>query len=376
MSRKPIVLGDNKEKAARADTYNKRLKAVMIALTLAGIIVSSLYFFSIWHKENKGMESRLETFTELRHASLERYVSSLAQETELWASHESTTQEARRYFQIWDRLPQYDRSQLRAQYINGKDNTKASDMYVAYTTHHAKYQPSRAAFMGHHGYYDVFYFNLAGDLVYTAEKENDYGLNFSENGSEYANSGLGQVFRKARDSDVGTSVFYDFTLYAPSDGAPASFLASPMFDKSGKKMGVYAIQVSIKEFDAVMNYASGLGETGETYVVGEDLLMRNNSRLSNKPSLLLNKVDTPAVRAVLAGETVLMKGRNFVGKRTLIAGQPLEFIDTRWAVVTEMELSELRAPFKPYFWFYLIAIIFVLGFGFIQYCLLTQKQPS
>ena len=375
MTRKPIVLGNSKEKAANIKNYNKRLKVIMSVLTLAGLVVTSLFFYSIWNKENSAIESRLETFTELRHATLLRFVNSLSQETELWATQESITTEAARYFAIWERLPSHDRAMLRHQYIDGNENTKPSDMYSAYVNHHSKHQKNRAAFMNHHGYYDVFYFNLEGDLVYTVEKEDDYGRNFNE-GELYADSGLGQVFRTARDSEKGTSVFYDFTPYAPSNDAPASFLAAPMFDARGTKIGVYAIQISIEEFDEVLNYSSGLGKTGETYVVGQDMLMRNNSRLSDTPSLLVQKVDTPAVRAALAGKTVMMKGRGYTGKKTLIAAQPLKFNGTNWAVLTEMELSELRAPFRPYIWFYFMAIGFILAFGFIQYCLLTQKQTA
>ncbi len=373
MSRKPIALGNDAEKKVRVIGYNKRLKTIMILLTLGGILVTNLYFYNIWRKENNQIENRLATFTELRHATLFRFVSSLAQETELWASHESIRDEAKRYIDIWDRLPNYDRQSLREHFVDGKVNDKASDMYGAYLSQHAKHNPNRKAFMHHHKYYDVFYFNLEGDLVYTVEKENDYGLNFSQDGGKYKETGLGQVFRKALTTMEGAAVFYDFSPYAPSNDAPASFLAAPIRGTSGQTIGVYAIQISIKKFDAVMQYASGLGESGETYVVGNDRLMRNNSRLSETSTLLKKSIDNPAVTAALAGKTVMTKGVNSAGRKTLISAQPLEFNDVNWAVVTEIETAELRAPLKPYLWFYLMALGFITLFGYVQYKLLKHK---
>ena len=374
MSRKPIVLEDGTEKLLRAKHYNQRLKLALGALTLLGILVTSLYFYNIWNKENKAIERRLETFTELRHSTLSRFVNSLAKETELWASHQSTIQEAGKYFDIWDRLPPNDRKSLQDEYIGNQPNTKASDMYNAYKAHHAKHNKNRAAFMHHHGYYDVFYFNLNGDLVYTVEKEVDYGQNFVT--GPLANSGLGQVFRAARDRVSGTSVFYDYAPYSPSDNVPASFLAAPMQNTHGEKIGVYAIQVSVEKLDSILQYSSGLGKTGETYVVGQDYLMRNNSRLSSESTLLIKTMDTPAIRAALNGKTILSKNRNSNGNKTLIAAEPLEFSGIKWAVATEMELSELRAPLTPYFWFYLMTLVFVLLFGFVQYWLLKKRTSA
>ncbi len=374
MTRRPIVLGNDAEKKARELSYNKRLKAIMTALTLGGLLITSLYFYNIWRTENHRIESRLETFTELRQATLSRFVNSLAQETELWASHESVGAEAQRYIDIWERLSANERASLRAQFIDGKANMKASDMYGAYLSQHDSANANRAAFMHHHSYYDVFYFNLEGDLVYTVEKEADYGLNFSANGGgKYAQTGLAQVFRNALKSDGNAAMFYDFAPYAPSNGAPAAFIASPIKTLDGKTIGVYAIQISIEKFDAVLRYASGLGETGETYVVGTDGLMRNNSRLSDTPTLLVKTVDNPAVTAALAGKSTLTTGVNSAGHKTMIAAQPLEFSDVNWAVVTEMEMAELRAPLKPYMWFYLMAFTFITGFGFVQYRLLKHK---
>lgn len=123
----------------------------------------------------------------------------------------------------------------------------------------------------------------------------------------------------------------DFESYRPSYGAPAAFIAAPIFNKS-EFIGVLAFQLPVDEINNVMtgnrNWRSdGLGETGETYLVGQDYLMRSVSRfLVEDPkgyaktlrglgvsentinkinkygtSILEQKVQTSAARDALAG---------------------------------------------------------------------------
>ena len=44
-----------------------------------------------------------------------------------------------------------------------------------------------------------------------------------------------------------------------------------------------------------MDYTAGMGETGETYVVGEDYLMRSASRFSETSTVLQQRGETEAV---------------------------------------------------------------------------------
>ena len=66
----------------------------------------------------------------------------------------------------------------------------------------------------------------------------------------------------------------DFKRYTPSYEAPASFIASPIFD-GDKKVGVAIFQMPIDRINGVMGFRSGMGETGESYLVGPDNLVRS-----------------------------------------------------------------------------------------------------
>ena len=375
MIRRRIEIENVEHKEKETRLFNKRLKLSLLALTFIGVLVSTILFWSTWTKQNRLIEARLETFTELRHSVINRFLTSLAGETLLWSKDQKIIETAKSYFNVWDTLSTDEKDYIRDIYVNGKAADLMPGGSVTYRELHEKTHPNLKAFEAHHGYYDIFFFNLRGDLVYSVEKEADYGLNFAENGGTYSDSGLGKAFQKALiQSPNQPAIFIDFSNYAPSNDDPAAFFASPMIDKSGEKIGVYAIQVPISKFNAVMQYSSGLGSTGETYIVGPDYLMRSQSRLTEKDGVLKHSVKTDAVKQVLAGNTVLTRGKNFLGKKTVISGIPLEFNKTNWAILTEMEISELQSPLKNYVVFYWLSILFIIGFALISYWILFARK--
>ena len=70
-------------------------------------------------------------------------------------------------------------------------------------------------------------------------------------------------------------------------------------------MGAVAIQIPINQINQIMQERTGLGKTGETYLVGPDKLMRSDSFLDPKNHTVeasfarpeTGKVDTEASRA-------------------------------------------------------------------------------
>lgn len=377
MIRRRIEIENVERKREEGRLFNKRLKLSLVALTLIGVVISSLVFWNTWTRQNNLIETRLETFTELRHSVIKRFLVSLAEETQLWSTDIKITETAHAYFDIWEKMPPLERGAVRDAYVNGKPNNAPSEAILAYNDLHAQTHSNLKAFDEHHGYYDIFFFNLQGDLVYSVEKEADFGLNYSEGGGVYADSGLGEAFQAAilQGADA-SATFIDFTPYAPSGGTPAAFLASPLIDNRGEKIGVFAIQVPIDKFNAVMQYDSGLGSTGETYIVGSDYLMRSQSRLTKVDGVLKHSVETESVKQVLAGKTVLDFGRNYVGKKTIISGAPLAFNNTNWAILTEMELEELRRPLRNYIVFYWLSILFILVFSLMSYWFLFSRKAK
>ena len=146
-----------------------------------------------------------------------------------------------------------------------------------------------------YGFYDAFLIDPTGYVFYTVTKESDYQTNMVS--GRYSNSNLGRLVQQVMQSKrFGIA---DFEEYAPSNNQAASFVATPVTSADGKLLFVLALQVSITDINAVMQERTGLGETGETYLVGPDKLMRSDSRFSKTSTILKQEVDTLSVDEAL-----------------------------------------------------------------------------
>ena len=66
-----------------------------------------------------------------------------------------------------------------------------------------------------------------------------------------------------------------------SGGAPAAFMMAQMRDSAGALQGYVAFQMPLGKINEIMLRRHGMGKTGESYLVGQDGLMRSNSYLDN-----------------------------------------------------------------------------------------------
>ncbi len=151
-----------------------------------------------------------------------------------------------------------------------------------YSATHGKYHPAIKEFLEEFGYYDIFLVDIeSGNIIYSVFKEADYATSLLD--GPYANTNFAMAFKEASQAtDPSTVVLKDFDFYVPSYNAPASFIASPIYD-SGTKVGVLVFQMPVDKINGIMTgdgnwEASGLGLSGETYLVGADNRMRSISR--------------------------------------------------------------------------------------------------
>ncbi len=201
-------------------------------------------------------------------------------------------------------------------------------------------------FMDNFGFYDVFLIDAEGNVVYTVSKESDLGASLKT--GPLKESGLGKVFAKSRNQIA----FEDFSWYDPSN-EPASFIATPLIDDSGKYWGSAAFQISLNDINAIMQERTGLGKTGETYLVGPDKLMRSDSFLdpdghSVKASFAgtveKNGVDTEASREALAGKDGADVIIDYNGNPVLSAYASLSIHGIDWAIIAEIDVAEAFSP--------------------------------
>ena len=255
---------------------------------------------------------------------------------------------------------------LKAAYIRNNPNPlgekhllDAAMTGTAYDDVHARYHPWMRAHLLDNGYYDIFFFNTRGDLIYSVFKEEDFATNFARDGGEWSGTDLGAAFRGAMALESGGFAFFDFAPYAPSNDAPASFMSMPVFE-NGERIGVVAFQMPIDGINTIMSDTSGLGETGEALIVGQDRLLRNDSRYTADSDILQARLDAEAVaRTLSTGEPAFAPRVTFQGRTVGEATAAFDFAGVRWALVALQDTAERDAPI----WVMISAIGVVLLFA-------------
>ncbi len=228
--------------------------------------------------------------------------------------------------------------------VGEKLNLDRSPEACDYNRLHAVYHPRIRDFLNSFGYYDIFLFDLKGNMVYSVFKETDYATNFLD--GPYKDTNFGDVYRKCLASDEPGAVFIDdFKYYEPSYGAPASFTGSPVFH-DGEKVGVAIFQMPVDKITEIMQNAAGMGETGETYLVGHDRRMRSNSRFSEETTILTQEIITDATQAATAGKTGMGIIDDYRGIPVVSSYSPLELEGLSWVILAEMDFAEVTAPAK------------------------------
>jgi len=271
------------------------------------------------------------------------------------------------------RLMQYRYITNNPQPLGQKDLLDSLGNGTAYDNAHQRYHPAFRHFLQQFGFYDVFLIDdRTGTIVYSVFKELDFATSLRD--GPYADSGIGRVFR--RSLQLGNQrevVVEDFSPYQPSYNDHASFMATPVIAE-GRRIGTLIFQMPIERINMLMTYSrnwseAGMGETGETYLVGPDGYMRNDSRflMEEKASFLealqtagvdpavrsavaaknttigLLQVNTPGVEAALAGRSGFDTFEDYRGIRVMSAYTPLNVNGLQWAVLSEVDEQEALA---------------------------------
>lgn len=198
-----------------------------------------------------------------------------------------------------------------------------------------------AKFCQEYGYDDMLLITLKGNIVYSLKKSTDLAKNVLL--PPLNDTYLGGHFKKGLQSITMT----DFRPYAPSNNRPIAFLFAPILI-FGEVEGTVVLKLSIDSINNIMAERSGMGDTGEAYLVGPDKLMRSDSYLNlmthsvtasfNNPEV--GYVDTEASRAALNLEYGRKTTIDYRGIKVLSAYVPISLENATYALITEIDEAE------------------------------------
>ncbi|MFH8252118.1 adenylate/guanylate cyclase domain-containing protein [Microbacterium sp. B2969] len=247
----------------------------------------------------------------------------------------------------------------------------------AWSAAHAKYHEYYRAMTELQQFEDVLMIDTEGNVVYTAFKGVDLGTNLLD--GPYRLSNLADAYREVMSRNiVGDVVLSDFASYSPSVGAPAGWAVTPI-EVDDQIVGALAIELPIDRINEVMTVGgqwqdNGLGETGETYLVGRDGLMRSISReltsspqdyqaaavaaglspaaaalsVRNGDTLLQQEIVGDAVSRAQSGEDGALVERDYLGRDSIVAYGPVDIDSLGWVVVAQESVEEAMAPVEDF----------------------------
>lgn len=241
--------------------------------------------------------------------------------------------------------------------------------FSAYSTSHEGYHSLFRDYAKSLGFGDIYLTDAAGLVVYSLNKGFELGTSVAD--GPFAQTGLGRVYQKALTLEPGQTAFEDFSAYSPLMNKHSAFIAAPLFGFRGLR-GVFIISVPIDAIDNIMTNKKqwkkvGLGDSGETYLIGSDYSMRNTSRLfyenpevyferlarspdinaqhieqikSSKSSIGIQKVITPSTEAAIIGQSGFHTIKHSDGREVISAYAPIRLNGLNWGIISEIDKAE------------------------------------
>lgn len=261
--------------------------------------------------------------------------------------------------------------------VKGGDDASAVDDAgdgSAWSGSHAEYHDYLRRLASLSDYPGLVLISNAGQVVYSVNKDVDLGADLVDGPYSYTNLAL--AFQQAMASNRLDSVtFADFAPYAPALDAPTGWAVVPLASDDAI-VGAIAVRLPVARINDVMtggeNWSeSGLGKTGEAYLVGPDRTMRSLSRdlvedpdgyavaaaaaglssadvakvVSTGQTLLVQRASTEAVTNAFDGGKDVITTGNYLRVRSISAYAPIEpAAGLNWVIVAEIDASEALAP--------------------------------
>jgi methyl-accepting chemotaxis protein len=223
-----------------------------------------------------------------------------------------------------------------------------------------------------YGFSNILLASVNGQILMTSKSDVKYDfLGRSLTKGIHKGSNLTKCYQAALNSKGKDVFFADFALYKTTK-AVHSFLCKKIFAEfdhedegifKGDSLGVVIAELSSKTLAAITQQRTGMGETGQTYIVGTDKKLRSDFSINTKKFNMINsftkniQIKTDSVAQALKGKsgTTQMTGPN--GTEVISVYSPLKVYGQNWAFVAEKDLAEIVSPISDMVIFISIAAL-------------------
>jgi len=199
-----------------------------------------------------------------------------------------------------------------------------------------RYERFYTNWIGKRDFDSLMIVNPAGRIIYSNDKVIKSGV--------LLKSKIGSPELAAFVSGSKGTSFTDFGQSSLRNNSAVAYFSAPV-KNNGNVTGVVLFSMSTRSLDDIMFDNIGLGETGESYLVGRDRMFRSNSRLFDEdivvsPAFLVDTLSVDEAIEGKSGDEVLI---NYRGEYVLSSYVATEVAGMTWALLVEIDLSEAMA---------------------------------
>lgn len=203
------------------------------------------------------------------------------------------------------------------------------------------------------GYVDLYFVDADyGHVMYSVRNGDDNGQNLRN--SKLKNTTLARVWREVLDT--GTTYISDFLPYDPAHNKEMAFVGHPVTNRNGQKIAVVILRFDETLISMATESRGGMGETGESYLVGHDADSGSFEFRSNMQTM----GDGKYVVGYNLGKTLdywhdaVQLGNSgghgiytdSAGKTVLVAFDKLDLEGLEWYLISKIDKYEVTAPVR------------------------------
>jgi methyl-accepting chemotaxis protein len=226
------------------------------------------------------------------------------------------------------------------------------------------------------GYSDILLLDENGQTIYSAANNTEYTAETQEDvATRHATQ---QLWEAVMETDAATMT--DIVNYQ-TNTPPALFMGAPVYTDIGEMGAVLISQINAARLNVLIAGETGMGTSGDTYLVGPDYLLRSNSRFLGSNNILKKKMDHNTVLQAFTRKSGLASGKSYRDVDVLSAYTHLDLpqeMDAAfdWAIITEIAENEafglLHKLKMNIYWGMIVLIILVGIVGFVQSRMLSK----
>ncbi len=198
-------------------------------------------------------------------------------------------------------------------------------------------------FLNFSKYYNKIFLIKSNLEILSIETNSTIENQFSNDNNLIKNNYLDSLVEKIIHSKK--VIIQDFKIR--KDSSISFYIGSPVFSsEKDKLLGFIVFEVIPNNINNIMydvNKNNGLGKSGESYIVGNDLLLRTSSRFEEN-SIKNIRVNTTATRNAFhfqSGTEIIKDYRNI---DVLSSYAPFNYNNLKWAVIAEIDKEEALEP--------------------------------